>query len=256
MKSKFVIAAEASLGSVLPSALAPGFQKYARPSQECHLRPTIECSPLLDLHTLTAEQHADLRSGKAAVEAFWRAVQADPFWASEGQWPMGRCILGALTVQDILRATGHNVSVIPVGLQLVRAYRDKKLNMLTVGEPNAPPIRNGWNAHMVVKIGDILLDPTSGQIQRSWNAAPDAAALLFAKSRVAKTSLEELGNANTLAEYQSTLDDFDFRMTYFKLTRSVVRRTRNWGTTADANPERRAKLVEAAVRRLLIENHP
>lgn len=208
----------------------------------------IQCVPYGDIETLSTVQHADLRFGQKVVEAYWKAVQADPLWCTAEQWPMFRCIRTALAVRDVFHAVGRKDAFIaPVGLKLVRLVAGVEVNCLTIGDPGTAVIRNKWNAHMIVRLGDFIFDPSHGQIQRTWNAAPDALAIPVKSNGIKKVSLYEMGKANAVTHCSFSRGQFDFELTYFKLTRSVVGRTRDWSDSPDASPRRRQSVVQAAV---------
>lgn len=209
---------------------------------------SITCLPLLDTVSLDDRQRADLVIGTAAVEAAWKAVQADARWANHSL--MRNCILLALIVRDILHGMGRSDAVVmPVGAQLLRYSNREPLNVLTIGSPDAPVLPNAWNAHMVVKIGDILFDPTCGQTQRHWNAAPDTAALLL-RPECGKVSLFEHGEADAIAQFRYNRAGYDYVVTYFHLTPASAKRAVGWEAYKDALPKRRAPLVQSALQML------
>lgn len=231
----------AALGSPAPS-------QSARSAADDQFTQSITCRPLVDTESLDDRQRADLVIGTAAVEAAWKAVQADPLWANHSL--MRSCILLALIVRDILHGIGRSDAVVmPVGAQLLRYSNRELLNALTIGSPDAPVLPNAWNAHMVVKIGDILFDPTCGQTQRHWNAAPDTAALLF-RPGCGKVSLFEHGEADAIAQFLYNRSGYDYVMTYFHLTPASAKRAVGWEAYKDALPKRRAPLVQSALQRL------
>jgi hypothetical protein len=45
----------------------------------------IKCAQFLDVEQLSTAQRADLAVGTAAVEAVWKAVQADPLWSRDDE---------------------------------------------------------------------------------------------------------------------------------------------------------------------------
>ncbi|ANM09247.1 MULTISPECIES: hypothetical protein [unclassified Rhizobium] len=221
---------------------------FLAPERGDPLTRYIECVPCVDYETLTPSQRDGVQLGKNVVEAYWKAIQSYPLLCAPHQWPMVRCILSALTVRDIFHAIGRaDASVAPVGVKMVRMHAGHDLNVMVLGDPGAPVKHNMWNAHMVVQVGNIIFDPTHGQLQRPWNAAPDALAVACARERAPKVSLQEMGKANVVADYRYSRDGYDFAVTYFKLTRSVVERTRDWYDRPDARHERRQPIVKAAL---------
>ena len=184
--------------------------------QELAFQREIKCAHFLDIEQLSSTQRADLATGAAVVEAVWKAVQADPFWCRPGEWPMGRCILMALVTRDTLQAVGRTDAVVaPMGQRLVGMCGDETPRNITIGCPGGPVGPKAWNAHMVVRLGDIVLDPTCGQTQRYWNAAPDAAALLFERKRGHKVGLDVWGKANVLAQHCYSHAEFEYCVSYF-----------------------------------------
>lgn len=241
----------------MPEIVLP--QQFEIPDRLKHVAPArgkdetreIQCAQFLQVDKLSQTQRADLATGTAAVEAVWKAVQADPFWTSKREWPMSRCILVALTVRDVLHGTGRtDAKVAPIGMIMRQTLDATKLNAIGIGCPGTPVSPSLWPAHMIVQLGDIILDPTCGQTQRFWNAAPDAAALLLERKSGRKVELNGWGNANVKAEHFYTHADFDYRVTYFELTRSISRNSGYWVKTRDAQPEQRKKLVCSAERLL------
>ncbi|TBE45423.1 hypothetical protein ELH02_14105 [Rhizobium ruizarguesonis] len=229
---------------------------FLAPERGDPLTRHIECVPCVDIDALSSSQRADLQLGQKVVEAYWKAVQAYSLWCTLEQWPMFRCVRTALAVRDIFHAVGRKDALVaPVGVKLVRMKAGIELDGLLLGDPKAPVLLNKWNAHMVVRLGSIIFDPSHGQMQRSWNAAPDTLAIASKDKCTQKVSLYEMGKANIVTSYRYTHGGFDFDLAYFKLTRSVVERTRDWHDSPDASLKRRQPVVQAAVR-LLQETYP
>lgn len=242
------IAAHVMLGMIKAPRQVPLHAKHVAPALGHHATRKIECKPHVNEDTLSESEANDLKCGITAVEAVWRSIQSDPHWLA--CWPMNRCILVALMVRDTLRGLGRSdAKVLAVGSQHLQFFGGKLLNSMTTGCPSARKIRGLWNAHMVVRIGDIVLDPSCGQTQRFWNAAPDAAALLI-QSGLKEVSLFEFGEANAVARFRYRHAEFDYEVNYFDLTRAVAKRTTGWEKTQDARPTRRARVVQAALQRL------
>lgn len=233
------------------------FMKCVAPDRGKYETREIKCAHFLDVEQLSTAQRADLAVGTATVEAVWKAVQADPFWSRDNEWPMRRCVLTALIVRDTLHAVGRrDATVTPMGQRLVQMSGDKMLHNFTIGRPGVKSRGNAWNAHMVVGLGDIVFDPTCGQTQRFWNAAPDAAALLVERKRGHKVGLGKWGKANVMAQHCYRHAEFEYCVSYFELTRSVAQNARNWVNAGDARPERRRSLVQSAARLLQPVNPP
>lgn len=203
----------------------------------------LKCAEMLDRNKLTPRQQDDLAQGTAAISAFWAAAEDDPFWRDPSQWPSGRCILVALCVRDILRAAGRaDAAEYRSGME-VRVISGKLPYSLAIGAVDAPYIPNAWNAHMTVRLGDIILDPTHGQTKRHWNASPYAAAFLFSKTSVQRLAIDQASHVRPTAIHHHWHDASCFQTAYFDLSGKADVRTRAWRTTPDAAPARREKLV-------------
>lgn len=207
----------------------------------------LKCAEMLDRNKLTPRQQGDLAQGTAAISALWAAAEDDPFWRDPSQWPSGRCILVALCVRDILRAAGRgDATEYRTGME-VRLISGNLPYSLAIGEPNAPYIPNGWNAHMTVRIGDILLDPTHGQTKRHWNNSPYAAAFLFANTFEHRLDINKDMFVRPSAIHYHWYNANRFRTAYFNLSGKADIRTRAWRSAPDALPARREKLVAKAL---------
>lgn len=240
IKIKQLTDAEQAAASDTPIFLAP--------ERGDPLTRHIECVACVDHDALSPSQRTDVQLGQKVVEAYWKAVQAYQLWCTPEQWPMFRCVRSALAVRDIFHAVGRKDALVtPVGVKLVRMSAGHELDGLLLGDPKAPVLHNKWNAHMVVRLGSVIFDPSHGQMQRSWNAAPDTLAIACTGKRTQKVSLYEMGKANIVTDYSYSHGGSDFHLTYFKLTRSVAERTRDWNDSPDARLQRRQPVVQAAV---------
>jgi hypothetical protein len=91
---------------------------------------------------------------------------------------MRRCILAALSVRDILRRSDRpDATVAKFGL-LLRRFSSDPMREVATGDNTAPLLPNASNAHMIVRLGNVILDPTFGQFKRDWNRAQDTFACL------------------------------------------------------------------------------
>lgn len=201
---------------------------------------------LADPVTLSPQQLVDLQEGVDAVNAFWSAVETDPFWNDAVQSPLYCCIAAALSVHDILHNCGRtDARVVRSGLD-VRLLSGELPYSLTIGDPSAPVLDGMWNAHMTVRLGDVVLDPSYGQTKRSWNHSPHAAVFVVDKVRNATFEFEERWDAKVILEQRHWHSLSHYQTTYFELPRSSDLRTRKWRDAPDARPERREALVRSA----------
>src|SRR5690606_22118166 len=110
----------------------------------------------------------------------WQAVEANQnWWDGQGFRPVVNCcVLGALAVRDILHGMGRTDAVVlKSGLHIQRFEGGKPDNSVTIGDPSAPRLPGLVNAHMVVRLGNLIIDPTLGQVRRWWNDLPRSAVI-------------------------------------------------------------------------------
>lgn len=200
----------------------------------------------ISIDQLSACQRVDLKDGLAAMDAFGKAVQAEPRFHSREQQPLYRCILSALTVRDILHRSGRGEAyAMKSGLDVRQT--DDRCRILTIGDPRSPKIKGMIPAHFVVRLGDILLDPSFGQLRRPWNGLPHCAAFLAGSSEghtfnIGDGSYE--ARATTLHRY---IDEVrEIQIAYFDLPPTMDIRTRHWRSAPDARPARRESLIVSA----------
>ena len=199
--------------------------------------------------TLTLQQQTDLVDTTAASDAVWSALEVEPLWRLATP-ALYCCILLALAVRDTLHAWGRtDAKLMRSGLD-VRMLTGDLPYILTIGDPSSPRIEGKWPAHATVKLGDILLDPTHGQTRRPWNHSPRSAAFLVRAPDGHDIDVGTGCHARSLVQHRYWQGENHYQVTYFKLPRAVDLATRKWRLAPDARPERRAEIVEAAVRRL------
>jgi hypothetical protein len=224
---------------VLP-ALMPATENQPTPDKTA-------CTAFMNNEALPQKQLADLRAGSAAVEALWATIYDTPFWLTNGQWPLVRCILMALCLRDILHKCGRpDARLFRSGLD-VRQVGGDFPRVLTIGDPTAAKLEGKWNAHMTVRLGDFLFDPSFGQTKRFWNSSPHCAAFLAAAPTGHTIDIAPGKHAPSLVMHRFSEHGHDFQVSYFKLTHKVDLRTRKWRSSPDARPERRRLLVHKAV---------
>lgn len=206
----------------------------------------VTCLRLINPAHLSAIQHADVAEGVSAMEAFWAAVQADPFWLSTEQSPVHRCILAALAVRDILHSCGREDAVVSrCGLEGRRVSGQPHYSV-GIGLPSAPKLQTMWNAHLIVRLGDILIDPSHGQTKRAWNQSPQAVAVLSDLGPKKTITVDAGCDVQVHALHHYPMGGSQYRVAYFKLPRSVDVATRKWRDAPDASHSRRSPLVRAA----------
>ena len=202
---------------------------------------------------LAAQQRIDLNILLAANEAVWSALAAKPLWRFATP-PHECCILLALAVLDTLHAWGRtDAKLMRSGLD-VRLLTGRLPYILTIGDPSSPRIEGKWPAHATVKLGDILLDPTHRQTRRLWNYSPRSAAFLVGAPDGHQIDVGAGCHARSIVLHRYWREGHQYQVTYFRLPRAVDLATRKWRLAPDARPERRAAIVEAAVRRKAVSD--
>lgn len=203
---------------------------------------------MLDVTSLSQKQNDDLAAGMNAVNAYWRSVLNVPRFAPPNSLPIDRCILGAMCVNDILHIAGRkDASVIRTGLEVRRtSLSDGLSTSYTIGDPTAPVIPDCINGHWVVRLGDILLDPTHGQTRQDWNMSPFAAAFLCETTDECLV-LSDGTQAGVIATHCLQKADFVYRSIFFELSWCIRQQTRKWKKVPDAQPKAREHLVRLAI---------
>lgn len=199
---------------------------------------------------LSAAQRRDLDDGMAAAAAFWQAAQTDKSWQQKHLRPHGRCIYSALSVLDILHALGRtDARPFKTGLELhmVSNAPFVPARVLTIGYPGTPFVKGAWNAHLVVRLGDILIDPAIAQMKRDWNDMPHYAAFLAGAPEGHSIELNGFGTAPTTTVHRRFGSGNSFQISYFELPRQVEVATRGWRSAGDARLEARVDVVRRAV---------
>jgi len=204
----------------------------------------------LTTEDLTQHEIVDLNIATAALTAFWQAVEANQnWWHDQGFRPViNCCVLSALAVQDILHGMGHiDAIVVKSGLHLQRFEGGKPYHSVTIGSPSTPSLPGLVNAHMVVKLGNLIIDPTIGQVRRSWNDIPKSAVIKTYIGSGRRLQLTDKCSVHVTAQHTRRSYDHDLVLSYFKPSFTVDRKTRKWRTAPDTNYERRARFVETAL---------
>lgn len=199
---------------------------------------------------LTDEHDPALRAVAAAVTAFWHAVDANQdWWYGQSFEPViNSCILGALAVRDILHGMGRTDAIVLKSGLHIQAFKEARpYRSITIGSPLAPRNPGHWNAHMIVKLGNLIIDPTLGQARRSWNGLPKSAVFENHTDARGQLHLTEDCSVRVTAQCIHRSNEHDILLTYFKPSFGVDWKTRNWRNAPDADYERRARFVKTAL---------
>lgn len=192
-------------------------------------------------------QSADLNLSKAVIDAFWGAVARDAQWGTTMLHPLECCVLSALAIRDIILKIGRRDAVVMRTGLSVRLLSGRDIPYaLTIGSPQSWMIAKAMNAHMVVRVGDLLIDPTIGQAKRDWNELPRSA--IFKMGAFAGESLDVVGtDARVTTRHRYWRGDCQYQVAYFKLPYRADRMSRNWRSSPDAADDRRRRLVYESV---------
>ncbi|PTM92868.1 hypothetical protein [Mycoplana dimorpha] len=196
-----------------------------------------------------AEQQRDkLAEGLNACYAFWIAAQKLPNYTIEEARPHNRCIYAALAVRDILNRSGRSkAEVYTCGLEvrLVDGQTGDTKKGIAVGRPFGPSGRKDWNAHLVVKFGGFLFDPTLIQTRRPWNKLPYIGAILHAAPEWHELPMEG-GPAKTRAVAITPLHDDYVQLAYFEIPQAEGFETRSYKTSSNSAARQRRDVVAKA----------
>jgi hypothetical protein len=195
-------------------------------------------------------QLSDLQHGMAAAAAFWRSAAMDSTYAQPHLRPHGRCIFAAMSVLDVLHATGSpDARVMKTGLDIRVVTDDPSIPMrvITAGHPDTPFSPHSWNAHLVVRLGDILIDPSFAQTRRDWNDSPNYAAFLAGAPEGHTVVLQgnlEMKSTTVHVKHEA---DRSTQVAYFQLARKVDVQTRGWQKNGEAKLIKRREIVDRAI---------
>ncbi|MBL0934382.1 MAG: hypothetical protein IBJ07_06500 [Rhizobiaceae bacterium] len=204
----------------------------------------------IDEKCLSEIQLADLQHGMVAAAAFWRSALVDPTYEQPRLRPHGRCIFAAMSVLDVLHATGRpDARVMKTGLDIRVVTDDPSIPMrvLTAGHPDTPFSPHSWNAHLVVRLGDILIDPSFAQTRRDWNDSPHYAAFLAGAPEGHTVILQGNLQMKSTTVYVQHDADRSTQVAYFQLARKVDVLTRGWQKNGEAKPIKRREIVNRAI---------
>lgn len=198
---------------------------------------------------LTLEEYDDVELAKLAVLALWISSLSLP----EGQHPItrltSRCIYATLALIDVLANVGIEGHPLVCGLEVYRQEAPKihAERRLMIGYPRRLEDPMGLNAHVVARVGDLLVDATLAQARRPWNdlkpyvIAPLLSDIERACTRVRVKRINQAAIAQVVTNGGT-------RVSYFELPKTVARRASNWREAGDARAGRRQDLVGLATR--------
>lgn len=199
---------------------------------------------------ITPHQTSEITTAVSALTAFWQAVDANQeWWASREILPVVNCcILAAHAVRDILHGMGRrDATVFTSGLRVESIAEDTAPVSHTVGCPEAEKLPGCWNAHMTVRFGDLLIDPTIGQARYSWNDLPQSAILRNHICSGKKVPLTERHAAHVTTQHLLEDGKRSVQLSYFKLPFRSEQMARNWRAFPHTHYARRARFVEDAL---------
>lgn len=203
---------------------------------------------------LTPLQLSRIQYGSYLMGRLWQAGQETGVLEVMEVRTMGHCLLAASALVEVLHSLGHTEAAFHRSGLNLSMYRHGELSMTaTAGHPSAPPSRQLWNAHMTVRWGDIILDPTFGQLQDDWNSLPLFTTFLLDGTKRDTFELYGFGEVEALASLFWKENDRTFAARLFRLAHKVDVATRKWRDRPDAMPERRAKLVKRALELVAID---
>lgn len=217
----------------------------------------ITATAFTSLGGLSEQAKEQLDVGLEACHAFWLASRNNSRYEPEENKPYKRCIFAALAVCDIVNSrSAFQAEVHISGLQvrLLDRLTGHSKRVLAIGHPSGPSGPMDWNAHLVVKIGKLLLDPTLGQASRDWNRLPHIG--VFSLNAPAWHCLDIDGvraKSTSVAITSITMDLLE--IAYFKIPLADGFERRPYKMSSNSNRERR-EIVMAATRLLQDDEVP
>ncbi|PWK59693.1 hypothetical protein [Aminobacter sp. AP02] len=193
--------------------------------------------------TLTLDQRQDVELGLALMRILWRAGVETGAFTLEDVRRRGRCLLVASALVDVFHALGRvDASFHRTGINVRTYHGDAPVSSTTVGHPAAPRISHLWNAHMIVRLGELLFDPTF--VQMLAPAGPVLHAAVFRHEDGGATHrVDGYGDVEVTACSSWTGNGRIYEARLFRLPRAVDIFTRGWRQRPDALLERRSALI-------------
>lgn len=182
------------------------------------------------------------------MDCLHRAAIDTGTWSRREFLSLGHCILACCALKDVLQALGRCDAILHrCGLNVTAHRAGKLAHWETIGHPEVVPVTHLWNAHMTVRVGNLLVDPTFGQIQTPWRDVPTYAVFDFQQRSRERFVLAGAGKVHLVASAQWWQNGRTYSSRHFCLPRKVDRATKRWQHRPDAQPARRAAMVARAV---------
>ncbi len=208
------------------------------------------------LAALTEEDGKTLEEGLNACRAFWLAAQLLPNYEIEQARPHNRCIYAALAVRDILNKRGvvaAEVYTCGLQIQLLDQHTGKTKKGIVIGNPEGLSGPKHWNAHLVVRAGNFLFDPTMAQASRPWNDLPHIGGFKFGAPDWHQVRMDA-GTAKTTAIALTPIANDQLEIAYFEIPQKTGFETRSYKTSSNSGAKQRRDVVSAAVELLTVDS--
>lgn len=208
---------------------------------------------LMSSNELTEQQTTDMKVGLDVCRAFWAASMRLPSYKIEHLKPHGRCIYASMALVDILHHLGRKDAIVQkVGLE-VRQYNPAMtyiLNAIRVGHANYVDelLERRWNAHLIVRLGDVFIDPSIAQVRRSWNNLPYYSAMIDLDDEYKTIYIGEEKVSTKAGWMYQQADSTLLQVAYFDLAREQDIKSRGYRKAPDAKPEARKDVVREAIK--------
>lgn len=193
-----------------------------------------------------------VKEGLDACRAFWLAAQNLPNYEIEQARPHSRCIYAALAVRDILNRRGVvRAEVYTCGLyvQLVDPRSGSPKSTITIGNPAGYSSQQWWNAHLVVRAGRFLFDPTLKQVSRPWNRLPHIGCF-DSEAPDWHSVYMNAGVAKSTAVASCLLNDHRLEIAYFDIPNVAGFEARSYKTSSNSGARQRRDVVAEALIRM------
>lgn len=204
----------------------------------------------VDDAVMDAAQRWHVVSGMRAAKVFWEEAQADPIWLTRNLMPHGRCLFSALAVRDILRFSGFPAAKIMQVGSYVSGREGPAPYYVVSGDPTAPQVKGKMNAHVIVALGDIIIDPTLIQARRFWNRLPYYGCFVWPTLPNDIVTLTDGTTAASRTVWRSSSGVNSWSVSYFDLPKRVEQTARRHMDGRDSRFKLRKAIVANAVRRL------
>jgi hypothetical protein len=195
---------------------------------------------------LSEDQLARIHVLLNIAHALWAAWMKHPVSMVPMLRLHNRCVFATIVCAEVARRLGYEQATpLKFGVNVFGQCGLLRRQMV-IGAPCAPVMQGMINAHAVLGIGDVIVDPTMAQKKRPWNDMPHIGAVVVDAPSDTTVEIVPGCTVSVVARANMTSPRSTVEISYFKLPRSVERATRHWLNTRDVRRPDFEEIVRAA----------